>query len=192
MLWILGICFCCKSHTCKVYFHPQNTTSSIQDVAAFKGKLESMCRLFNRWNNFVRTQYLQVDLPRPSPRFATDWKDGKFYSKVSVGTLLAASDQNSSGSASLAESQGRAAHTFLSTFPHTWMESTTPKAPDQVVSSQARPFNLVGQLNSAGKSPGSSLAKVNPEVRTFQNVCFVNLKIFSPGERSQWRHGGNK
>ena len=111
---------------------------------------------------------------------------------MSVGTLLAASDQNSSGSASLAESQGRAAHAFLSTFPHTWMESTTPKAPDQAVSSQARPFNLVGQLNSAGKSPGSSLAKVNPEVRTFQNVCFVNLKIFSPGERSQWRHGGNK
>ena len=100
-------------------------------------------------------------------------KEGHFYSRVSVGTLSAL-DQNSLGCASLAESEGKAAFAWLTTFSNTWIGSLTPKAssaPDQASSSpfpenmlnQVRPSNLVGQLNSAGKSRGTILAEGNFE-----------------------------
>ena len=81
-------------------------------------------------------------------------KQGAFYSQVSVGAL-AVNNYNQPGSASMAESQGKAAYLWLTTFPNTWIESTKtkPSAPgiDQTL-------NVVGQLNSAEKREGTSVA----------------------------------
>ena len=119
-------------------------------------------------NLVIRLHFL-----RPLPQFETNLKEGNFHSRASVGTLTVL-DQNSPGCASLAESEEKAAFTWLTTFSNTWTGS--PKAspaPDQAVSNplsenvsvlnQARPSNLVGQLNSAGKSRGTSLAEGNSE-----------------------------
>ena len=99
----------------------------------------------------------QKQISRPPPQFETYEKEGKLYSRVRVGTL-AVFDQNSPGSASLAESQGQAAYTWLTTFPNTWLEPAKSKvwpAPDHAAApDHARPFNLVGQLNSAEKKQG--------------------------------------
>ena len=104
---------------------------------------------------------------RPLPLFETNVKEGNFHSRVSVGTLSVL-DQNSPGCESLAESEGKAAFAWLTTFSNTWIGSLSPKATpasDEAVSNplsenssvlnQARPSNLVGQLNSAGKSRGT-------------------------------------
>ena len=79
-------------------------------------------------------------------------KQGAFYSEVSVGAL-AVNNHNQPGSTSMAESQGKAAYLWLTTFPNTWIESTKPSAPgiDQTL-------NVVGQLNSAEKREGTSVA----------------------------------
>ena len=97
---------------------------------------------------------------RPPPRFETYVKQGTLYSQVSVGAL-AVNNHNHPGSASMAESQGKAAYVWLTTFPNTWnswIESSTPSAPDC-----DRPLNLVGHLNSAEKRQGTSSAGSNSE-----------------------------
>ena len=88
-------------------------------------------------------------------------KQGNFLSKVSVGTL-SVFDQNSAGSASQAESEGKAAEAWLNTFSSTLVESATSNsnAGSALVRPAAldpsRPFNLVGQLNnSTGIKQGS-------------------------------------
>ena len=87
-------------------------------------------------------------------------KQGAFYSQVCVGAL-AVNNHNQPGSATLAESQGKAAYLWLTTFPNTWIESTKtkPSAPgiDQTL-------NVVGQLNSAEKRERTSVAGSNNEM----------------------------
>ena len=134
-----------------------------------------MCQIFNRLAK-IYFQFLK-HISRPLPLFETHKKEDKFFSKVRVGAL-AVFDQNSLGSASLAESQGKAAYTWLTTFPNIWMESVTlPKAapsPSPPVLDHARPFNLVGQLNSAEKIQSSGFAGSNGDS---QNDKSSSLKL---------------
>ena len=103
--------------------------------------------------------FLVIIITRPLPQFETYVKHGTFFSQVSVGAL-AVNNHQYPGSASMAESQGKAAYVWLTTFPNTWMESTTPQAADHACSlNHARPLNMVEQLNSAEKRQGTSGSK---------------------------------
>ena len=126
-----------------------------------------MCQNFNRLAK-IYCQFLK-HISRPLPLFETHKKEDKFFSKVRVGAL-AVFDQNSLGSASLAESQGKAAYTWLTTFPNTWMESATSSK----AGPSPGPLNLVGQLNSAEKIQSSGFAGSN---RDSENDMSSSLKL---------------
>ena len=147
-------------------------------MVAYKDKLVQMCRIFNRLVKYYSK--FQKHTSRPQPLFETYKKEDKFYSKVRVG-ILAVFDQNSPGSGSVAESQDKAAYTWLTTFPNTWLESATSKAGSALGQSplkdHALPCNLAGQLNSAEKKQSSGFAENSGDAPSSSGVQLKPLSM---------------
>jgi len=152
----------------------ENTPPLDKDVVIYKDKLMQMCQIFNR----------------PPPQFETVEKEGKLYSKVCVGTL-AVFDQKSPGSATLAESQGKAAFTWLTTFPNTWMESATAKTgPDRAITvlDYARPTvelpekkPLPGVVGSCGDSQNGTTCSSSLKLKPLSMLVQKEVKEVQPG-----------